>query len=399
MYKPVKLTDDVFYVGVNDRRTHLFENIWPIERGVAYNSYVIADEKVALIDSVEIGQVEKYLKKIKAIIGDRPIDYLVVNHMEPDHGGSIDIIRKMYPEIQIVGNKKTLPMLEGYFGISDNTLEIKEGDCLHLGKHTLNFYLVPMVHWPETMVTYESKEQILFSADAFGSFGTLDGAIFDDEFEFEYYRDEMRRYYSNIVGKYGSPVQKALDKLANLDIKMIASTHGPIWRKYIKEVINYYDKWSKYETEEGVVVAYASMYGNTEEMAEAVARELAENGIKHIRVHDVSKSHASFIISDIFKYRGVILASPTYCNELHPNMEALTSKLVHMGVQNHYLGILGSFSWSGAAVKKLTAIGEQLKWEIVGESVEEKHALKSNKYDACLKLGTAMADRLKQDRK
>lgn len=398
MYKPVKLTDNVYYVGVNDRRTHLFENMWPIDRGVAYNSYLIDDEKVALIDSVEIGQVEKYLKKIKAIIGDRPIDYLVVNHMEPDHGGSIDIIKKMYPDIQIVGNKKTLPMLEGYFGITDNTVEVNEGDILSLGKHTLQFYMVPMVHWPETMVTYETSEQIVFSADAFGTFGTLDGGIFDDEFDFENYRDEMRRYYSNIVGKYGSPVQKALSKLEGLDIKMIASTHGPIWKNNIKKVMGMYDRWSKFETEEGVVVAYASMYGNTEEMAEAVAREMAENGIKHIRLYDVSKTHASYILSDIFKYKGVILASPTYCNELHPNMESLTTKLRHMGVKDHYLGILGSFSWAGASVKKLTAIGEELNWEIVGESVEEKHALKADKYEACLRLGKAMADRLKADR-
>lgn len=398
MYKPVKLTDNVYYVGVNDRRTHLFENMWPIDRGVAYNSYLIDDEKVALIDSVEIGQVEKYLKKIKAIIGDRAIDYLVVNHMEPDHGGSIDIIKKMYPDIQIVGNKKTLPMLEGYFGITDNTVEVNEGDTLSLGKHTLQFYMVPMVHWPETMVTYETTEQIVFSADAFGTFGTLDGGIFDDEFDFEYYRDEMRRYYSNIVGKYGSPVQKALSKLAGLDIKMIASTHGPIWKNNIKKVMGMYDRWSKFQTEEGVVVAYASMYGNTEEMAEAVAREMAENGIKHIRLYDVSKTHASYILSDIFKYKGVILASPTYCNELHPNMESLTTKLRHMGVKDHYLGILGSFSWAGASVKKLTAIGEELNWEIVGESVEEKHALKADKYEACIRLGKAMADRLKADR-
>ncbi len=398
MYKPVKLTDDVYYVGVNDRRTHLFENMWPIDRGVAYNSYLIDDEKVALIDAVEIGQVEKYLKKIRAIIGDRSIDYLVVNHMEPDHGGSINIIKKMYPDIQIVGNKKTLPMLDGYFGILDKTVEVNEGDTLSLGKHTLQFYMAPMVHWPETMVTYEASEKIVFSADAFGTFGTLDGGIFDDEFDFEYYRDEMRRYYSNIVGKYGSPVQKALSKLAGLDIKMIASTHGPIWRNHIEEVMGMYDRWSKFETEEGVVVAYASMYGNTEEMAEAVAREMAENGIKHIRLYDVSKTHASYILSDIFKYKGVILASPTYCNELHPNMESLTTKLRYMGVKDHYLGILGSFSWAGASVKKLTAIGEELKWEIIGESVEEKHALKADKYEACLRLGKAMADRLKADR-
>ncbi len=398
MYKPVKITDDVYFVGLNDRRTHLFENMWPIERGVAYNSYIIKDDKIALIDTVEIGQIEKYLKKIKAVIGDESIDYLVVNHMEPDHGGSIDIIKKMYPNIQIVGNKKTIPMLDGYFGIADNIIEIKEGDTLELGKHTLNFYLTPMVHWPETMVSYESSEKILFSGDAFGSFGTLDGGILDEELDFEYFKDEMRRYYSNIVGKYASPVQKALSKLGGLEIKVIASTHGPIWKEHITEVIDMYDKWSKYETEEGVVIAYASMYGNTEEMAETVAREISENGIKNIRVYDVSKTHASYIISDIFKYKGLILASPTYNNELHPNMESLTNKLVHMGVQNHYYGVAGSFTWAGAAVKKLNAVGESLKWECVGDSVEEKHALKADKYEECLKLGKAMAERLKQDR-
>ncbi len=398
MYKPVKITDDVYFVGLNDRRTHLFENMWPIERGVAYNSYIIKDDKIALIDTVEIGQVEKYLKKIKAVIDDKTIDYLIVNHMEPDHGGSIDIIKKMYPKIQIIGNKKTIPMLDGYFGITDNILEVKEGDTLNLGKHTLNFYLAPMVHWPETMVTYESSEKILFSGDAFGSFGTLDGGILDEELDFEYYKDEMRRYYSNIVGKYGSPVQKALSKLEGLEIKAIASTHGPIWKEHIQEVISMYDQWSKYETEEGVVIAYASMYGNTEEMAETVAREISENGIKNIRMYDVSKTHASYIISDIFKYKGLILASPTYNNELHPNMESLANKLVHMGVQNHYYGVVGSFTWAGAAVKKLNTVGESLKWECVGDSVEEKHALKADKYEACLKLGKAMADRLKQDR-
>ncbi len=397
MYKPVKITDDVYFVGLNDRRTHLFENMWPIERGVAYNSYVIKDDKIALIDTVEIGQVEKYLKKIKAVIGDSPIDYLIVNHMEPDHGGSIDIIKKMYPNIKIVGNKKTLPMLDGYFGITDNVIEVKEGDTLSLGKHTLNFHMVPMVHWPETMVSYESSQNILFSGDAFGSFGALEGGIFDDEIDFDYFKDEMRRYYSNIVGKFGSPVQKAIEKIGGLEIKVIASTHGPIWRAHIPEVIEMYDKWSKYETEEGVVVAYASMYGNTEEMAEAVAREISENGIKNIRVYDVSKTHSSYIISDIFKYKGLVLGSPTYNNELHPNMESLVNKLVHMGVQKHYLGVIGSFTWAGNAVKKLTAAGESLKWEFVGDSVEEKHALKTDKYEACLKLGKAMADKLKQD--
>ncbi|WP_462317672.1 FprA family A-type flavoprotein [Marinilabilia sp.] len=398
MYQPVQLSEDIFYVGVNDRRTELFENMWPLPRGVAYNSYIIKDEKIALLDTVEIGQVEKFLKKVQAVIGDRPVDYLIVNHMEPDHAGSVNIIRQLYPNVKIVGNKKTLPMIEGFFGITENLMEVKEGDELDLGNHKLQFYLAPMVHWPETMVTFEETQKILFSADAFGSFGTLDGGIFDDEMDFSYFHDEMRRYYSNIVGKYGSPVQKALKKLGGLDIKMIASTHGPIIRSHIHEVIEMYDNWSSFKTEEGVVIAFASMYGNTEEMAEVTARAIAEAGIKNIRMYDVSKTHSSYIISDIFKYKGLVLASPTYSNELHPNMESLANKLKHMGVKDHYLGILGSFTWAGTSVKRLTELGEALKWEIIDQSVEEKHALKKQKYEECRTLGKALAEKLIAER-
>ncbi len=398
MYKPVNLSEDIFYVGVNDRRTNLFENMWPLDRGVSYNSYVIADEKVAIIDTVEAGHFEKWIAKVRTILNGRTVDYLVVNHMEPDHSGAIRILTELYPKMKIIGNKKTIPMIEGYYGIASNFEIVKEGDSLDLGKNKLIFYTVPMVHWPESMVCFEESNQILFSSDAFGSFGTLDGGIFDDELDFEYYLDEMRRYYSNIVGKYGNPVQKALQKLGTLDLKVVAPSHGPIYRKNINRMIEMYDKWSKYEGEEGVVVAYASMYGNTEEMAEVTARAITENGIKNVRVYDVSKTHPSYVISDIFKFKGLILGSPTYSNELHPNMEALTSKIHHMGITNHYFGVLGSFTWAGASVKKLREIGNSLKWEEVAEAVEEKYALKEDKYESCWQLGVAMAEKLKADR-
>ncbi|WP_430815248.1 FprA family A-type flavoprotein [Carboxylicivirga sp. RSCT41] len=398
MYRPVNLSEDIFYVGVNDRRTNLFENMWPLDRGVSYNSYVIADEKVAIIDTVEAGHFEKWIAKVRAILNGRPVDYLVVNHMEPDHSGAIRILTELYPEMKIVGNKKTVPMIEGYYGINSNFEIVKEGDNIDLGKNKLTFYTVPMVHWPESMVCFEETNQILFSSDAFGSFGTLDGGIFDDELDFEHYTDEMRRYYSNIVGKYGNPVQKALQKLGSLDLKMVAPSHGPVYRENIARMVEMYDQWSKYEGEEGVVVAYASMYGNTEEMAEVTARAITESGIKNVRVYDVSKTHPSYIISDIFKFKGIILGSPTYSNELHPNMEALTNKLQHMGVTNHYFGVLGSFTWAGASVKKLREVGENLKWEEVADAVEEKHALKEDKYEACWQLGIAMAEKLKANR-
>jgi len=396
MYKPVNLSEDIFYVGVNDRRTNLFENMWPLDRGVSYNSYLIADEKVAIIDTVEAGHFEKWIAKVRSILKGRAVDYLVVNHMEPDHSGAIRILSELYPEMKIVGNKKTIPMIEGYYGITSNFEIVKEGDSISLGKNNLTFYTVPMVHWPESMVCFEENNKILFSSDAFGSFGTLDGGIFDDELDFEHYTDEMRRYYSNIVGKYGNPVQKALQKLGGLDLKMVAPSHGPIYRENIGRMLQMYDQWSKYEGEEGVVIAYASMYGNTEEMAEVTARAVAENGIKNVRVYDVSKTHPSYVISDIFKFKGLILGSPTYSNELHPNMEALALKLQHMGVTNHYYGVLGSFTWAGASVKKLKEIAESLKWEEVADAVEEKHALKADKYEACWQLGVAMAKKLKE---
>ncbi len=395
MYQEVKLAEQIYYVGVNDRRTQLFENLWPLDRGMAYNSYLIVDEKITLIDTVEICYIDKFLSKIRSVIGDKKIDYLVINHIEPDHSGALEIITNLYPDIKLVGNSKTKPMLDGFFGVDNRFVEIDEGDTLELGKLKLNFHLIPMVHWPETMVSYQPETKILFSGDAFGSFGTLDGAIFDDECDFNYFKDEMRRYYSNIVGKYGSPVQKALNKLSGLEIKMIAATHGPILRSNIAEVLKLYDIWSKYEEEEkGVVVAFASMYGHTEEMADVIARELALNGIKNIRMYDVSKTHASYIISDIFKYKGLILGSPTYTNNLHPNMDALVNKLNNMSVKNHVLGIFGSFSWAGKAVKQITALAEKLNWEIVGESVEVKHALTEDKFEACRRLGKAMAERI-----
>ena len=344
--KHVKLSDDIYYLGVNDRRTNLFENAWPLPNGVAYNSYLIVDEKVALIDTVEYGHMEDFLLKIEEILGQTPIDYLVVNHMEPDHSGAIKQIVNQYPDIEIVGNKKTFPMLEGFFGIEEGKKEVAEGDTLKLGKHELSFYMAPMVHWPETMVTYESTTKTLFSADAFGSFGTLDGGVFDDELNLDFYHDELRRYYSNIVGKYGNQTQKALAKLSTLDIKQIAATHGPVWRCHIDYIMDKYQKWSKYEAEEdGVVIVFGSMYGNTEKMADHIARKLSEEGIKNIRIYDASKTHASYIISDIWKYNGLIIGSAAYNGGIFPPVGSLLDKLKSMYIKNRHLGIFGNSSW------------------------------------------------------
>lgn len=391
MYHPIKVSDQIYYVGVNDRRTQLFENMWPLDRGVSYNSYLINDEKVTIIDTVDTTFLEKWLSKIRSVIKNKSVDYLVVNHMEPDHSGSVRILTELYPEMKIIGNKKTLPMLEGFFGINKNTIEISEGESFSLGTHTLSFHFVPMVHWPESMVAFETTTKTLFSSDAFGCFGALEGGIFDDEVDFEYYRNEMRRYYSNIVGKYGNPTQKALGKLSTLDIKTIAPSHGIIYRKHISCMLEQYDNWSRLQGEEGAVIAFASMYGNTEEMAEVIARSMAENGVKNIRVYDVSKTHPSYIIADIFRFKGLVLGSPTHSNELHPNMETLVNKLLHMGITNRSLGVFGSFSWAGAAVKKIKEAGEKLEMTLVDLPVEMKHALNEDKYAACVALGKQMA--------
>ncbi len=396
----MELKGNVHYVGVNDRNKTLFENLWPLPYGVSYNSYLIADDDaVVLVDTVDVAFFEVYLKKIHAVIGDRKIDYLIINHMEPDHSGSISLIKQYYPDIVLVGNKKTFDMVDGYYGVGGERKVVAEGDSLKVGRHDLHFYLIPMVHWPETMVTFDSTDGILFSGDAFGCFGALNGGCIDKNINTEIYMGEMRRYYSNIVGKFGNPVQKALQKCNGLDIKMICPTHGPVWEEQISEVVAMYDKLSRYEAEEGVVIAYGTMYGNTEQMAEAIAEELSAQGIKNIVMHNVSKTPHSFILADIFRYKALIVGCTTYNMHLYPEMEALLSKVAARDMKNRLIGYFGSFTWASAAVKKLGEYAAQLKFEVVGNPVEMKQSMSANNEQQARELAVAMADRLKADRK
>ncbi len=394
-----EIKSDIYYVGVNDRHKELFEQMWPLPYGVSYNSYLIVDEMIALVDTVDVCFFERYLASIKKIIGDRPINYLIINHMEPDHSGAIRLVRQAYPDIIIVGNKQTFGMVEGYYGISGDRYEVIHGDFLSLGKHTLRFFLTPMVHWPETMMTFDESNGILFSGDAFGSYGTLDGGVIDHCMNVDHFRDEMIRYYSNIVGKYGSPVQAALQKLKDIEIKMICSTHGPVWEEKLDEIVGLYDRMSRYDTDEGVVIAYGSMYGHTEEMAEAVAEAISSEGIRNVVIYDVSKASSSFILMDIFKYKGLIVGCPTYCNQIYPDIESLLSKISVREIKNHYFGYFGSFTWAGAAVRRMGEWAEKSKMEIVGNPVEMKQAIRDTTLEQCYALGKAMADRLKKDRK
>lgn len=400
MLEAIEIKEDLFYVGVNDRTKELFENLWPLPKGVSYNSYLLKDEQTALIDTVDVCYSDIFFQKLETALAGQPLDYVIINHMEPDHSGSLGLLRSRYPNVQVVGNKRTAEMIQGYYNITDRVKIVADGEELSLGKHKLVFYLTPMVHWPETMMTYDVTDKIIFSGDAFGTFGTLDGGITDAQLHPERYYDEMIRYYSNVVGKFGSPVQTALKKLSHLDIKYICSTHGPVWTlpEQIGKVVSIYDKLSRYEGDEGVVIAYGSMYGHTEQMAEVIAYELARQGIREIIMHNVSKRSHSYILRDIFKYKALIVGSPTYNNKLFPEVEYLLSKIEGRDMKKRCFGYFGSFTWAGAAVKRLAQFAEDTKFEVVGESVEMKQSMNLNNYQACLSLGKAMADRLKQDR-
>lgn len=392
----MEITNSIYYVGVNDRSKHRFEGLWPLPNGVSYNAYLINDEKVCLIDTVEVDFFTQFMENIKRVIGDKPIDYLVVNHMEPDHSGSIALIRQHYPNIKIVGNAKTFSMIKGFYGIGDNEVEVKNGSTLDLGSRTLTFVPIPMVHWPETMVTIDTASNVVFSGDAFGCFGALNGGVVDTQIDCDPYWMEMIRYYSNIVGKYGTPVQNALKKLAGVKLDYICSTHGPVWHENIEKVVNEYDRMSKYETEDGLVVCYGTMYGNTERAAELIARAASEAGVKKIVVHNVSKSHHSYIIRDVFRYRGLIVGAPTYNNGLYHEMDVLLSELANRDIKNHLLGWFGCHTWASKAVAKIGEWNDNsLHFEQVGTPVDIKQGLNAETSAQCVALGQAMAERLK----
>lgn len=393
------ITEKVHWIGLNDRETHLFENYWPLDKGVAYNSYLINDDKIAILDTVKFNKTSQYLENIKEIIGDKEVDYLIINHMEPDHSGSILALVSEYPNMKIVGNKKTFTFLEGFYGINENLVEIDESSEIDLGHHKLKFFITPMIHWPETMMTYDTTEKILFSMDAFGGFGSLDGGIFDEEVNLEFYEDEIRRYYSNIVAKYSPIVQKALKRLGGLDINVIAPTHGPIWRTCPNTIVEYYDKWSKFEAEEGVVIVYGTMYGNTAKMADYLARIISENGVKNVRVYDASKTHVSYILSDIWRFKGVVLGSCAYNSFMFPAMETVTNALEHSGLKNRYLGIFGNKAWSGGGVKNLKTFAEKVKWDMVGDSIEATYTPKEEQFEQLKKLGIEIAEAVKNNPK
>ena len=379
-----KISERIYHVGVNDSAKTLFEGLWPLPCGVSYNSYVVADEKVALIDTVEHGFEDEFLANINEAVGDRPLDYLVVNHMEPDHSSLVRYMLEKYPEMMIVANARTLPMLTGYYGITaDKVLVMKEGESLSLGSCSLSFHMIPMVHWPETMVTWMAEENTVFAGDAFGTFGAIDAEVVDSEDTFEKYRDEMMRYYSNIVGKYGVPVQSALKKLSGLEVRRICSTHGPVWEKCIPEVVALYDKMSRYEVERGVCIVYGSMYGNTAAAAEALAEELKALGVP-CAIHDLAGNvnpglGVSGALRDVFRYDTIVAASPTYNNGIFPPVETFMRALQSRLIKGRRFFALGSYTWSGASVNLLNEMASSMGFEVLGNGLSFPQAYTKEK--------------------
>ena len=379
-----KVSERIYYVGVNDDTKTLFEGLWPLPYGVSYNSYIVADSKVALIDTVEHGFEDEFLANINEALGDRGIDYLIVNHMEPDHSSLITDMLQRYPDMKIVGNAKTLPMLQGYYGTpAERVIVVKEGDSIDLGSCSLSFHMIPMVHWPETMVTWLAEENTVFSGDAFGTFGAVNEEVVDSEGTFESFRDEMMRYYSNIVGKYGTPVQAALKKLSGLEVKRICSTHGPVWEKSVPEVVALYDRMSRYEVERGVCIAYGSMYGNTAAAGEALAEELRRQGVP-CAVHDLAGNvnpglGLSGALRDVFKYDTIVAASPTYNNGIFPPVETFMKALQARLIKGRRFYALGSYTWAGSSVNLLNSFAESLRFDVLAPGLSFPQAYSPEK--------------------
>lgn len=344
-----KVTEDLYWVGGNDRRLALFENIHPIPRGVSYNSYLLLDEKTVLFDTVDWSIGRQFLENVQAVLNGRNLDYLVINHMEPDHGASIEEIILRYPDVKIISTEKSFMLMRQFgFNIDGRIEEVAEGDTKSFGKHEVTFIAAPMVHWPEAMVTFDTTNGVLFSADAFGSFGALNGKLFNDEVDFDRdWIDDARRYYTNIVGKYGPHVQSLLKKASGIDIKMICPLHGPVWRTNLGYFLDKYDKWSKYEPEEkGVMIVYGSMYGNTESAANSLATKFVEKGIKNVVMYDVSSTHVSKLISETFRVSHVVLASVTYNLGIYPPMHNYLMDMKALNLQNRTFAIIENGSWA-----------------------------------------------------
>ena len=398
MYCVKQITNDMYWVGGSDRRLALFENVYPIPEGVSYNAYLVLDEQTVLFDTVDRAVSEVFFENIAHLLDGRKLDFVVVNHMEPDHAATLQELVLRYPDVQIVTSAKALAMIRNYFTFDTGRIRtVKEMETLCTGRHTFAFAMAPMVHWPEVMVSYDTTDKILYSADAFGTFGALNGNIFADEVNFETeYLAEARRYYTNIVGKYGTQVQALLKKAAKLDIQMVCPLHGPVWRKHIDWFIEKYQKWSTYTPEDdGVMIAYASVYGHTENLANIIASKLADAGVRNVKMYDVSVTHPSYIVSEAFRVSHIVFASTTYNAGIFVNMENALHDIVAHNLQNRTLAIVENGSWaatSGGLMREL--LGKLKNCTILEEGVSLKSALKAEQLHDVDALVAAIVDSL-----
>lgn len=394
-----KVTDDLYWIGGSDRRLALFENVYPIPRGVSYNSYVLLDEKTVLLDTVDASISGLFFENLEYVLNGRTLDYLIVNHMEPDHCAVIGEVVRRYPDVKLVCNAKTVPMLKQFFNfpVEDRTVIVKEMATLCTGKHTFAFVMAPMVHWPEAMVSYDTVDKILFSADGFGTFGAINGNLFADEVNFERdWLDDARRYFINIVGKYGVQVQNLLKKAATLEIKMICPLHGPVWRENLGWFIEKYDTWSSYKPEDqAVMIAYASIYGNTENAAEILASKLADKGVKNIAMYDVSVTDPSVIVSESFRCSHLVFAAPSYNGGIFTKMETVLSELKAHSLQNRTVAIMENGTWAPVAGRQMREIFAGMKnIELLEEGVTIRSAVKEAQEESLEALAEKIASSL-----
>jgi len=399
MYNVKKITDDLFWVGGNDRRLALFENVYPIPEGISYNSYVLMDEKTVLLDTADSAIMELFTENVKAVLNGRKLDYIIVNHMEPDHSASLMRIAELYPEARIVTSAKAKTMMGQFFDFDMDRVDVvKEGDTLTTGRHTLSFVAAPMVHWPEVIFTFDQTDGTLFSADAFGTFGALNGNLFADEVNFETeWLASARRYYTNIVGKYGPQVQKVLEKAGGLNIRRICPLHGPVWRENIGWFIDRYQHWATCTPEDkGVVIFVGSIYGHTQNAADVLASAIADEGVHNVKVYDVSVTDASYLLAEAFRASHLVFASATYNNEIFTNMEHFLMELKEHAFHSRTVAVMENGTWAPQSGKKIRAMLEEMKdMTVLDQTVTFKSAPKEAQRADILALAKAVADAVK----
>lgn len=392
----IKVADGIHWVGVNDKKTDIFESYWPIPDGISYNSYLIQDDQTALVDGVKGGFTEDFLENVTNQTDIEDVDYLIINHMEPDHSGALPALRRLNPDLTFVGTEKTKDLLESFYGIDDGIKVVQDNDTLELGSKTLEFVETPFVHWPETMMAYLQKEGILFSGDGFGTYGALVGGIFDDQVDTERYYEEAIRYLSNIVGAYSATLQSAIAKLDSFNVNIIAPTHGPIWREEPDRILEFYDRFSSGDTNPGVTIIYGSMYGFTEKVAEQVALGAGSTGLKDLEVMDAARNHPSYLLSESWKREGLIIGSPTYESRAFPPVSNFLNLAEKKKLKNKVTGTFGSYGWGGGSAREIEKTGETLNWEFVTSPVVYGGRPTEKQLDESFELGKKVAEAVEE---